>query len=163
MKLVSKIVFFIFLFSSINFAFAKNNFSLGLGLPYGGVIGGKYSTNAGAGKLYASFGLMASSSNAGSTPGYALGYEIPVINEKNSIGFLVGKVASSTYGDDFNDYHGAALTYSYCFSGVNDSSWILGASYAYGKRDLPDDYPFASDQYDREDQGAFIILGYQFN
>ena len=142
---------------------SNNNFSIGLGLPYGGVIGGKYSVNAGDGKLYASLGLMAYSSNAGSTPGYALGYELPVINEKNSIGFLVGKVATSTYGDDFNDYHGAALAYSYYFSGINDSSWLLGASYAYGKRDLPDDYPFASDQYDREDQGVFIIWGYQFN
>jgi hypothetical protein len=162
MKLVSNILFFIFLFSSINLSFAKNSFSIGLGLPFGGVIGGKYSADVGDGKLYASLGLMAYSSDAGSTPGYAIGYEVPVINEKNSLGFLIGKVAASTYRDDFNDYHGAALTYSHYFGGIKNSSWILGASYAYGKRDVPDDYPFPDDQFDRDDQGAFIILGYQF-
>jgi hypothetical protein len=162
MKLVPKFLFFIFLFYPIDFASAKNNFSLGLGLPYGGVIGGKYSTNVGNGKLYASLGLMAFNSNAGSTPGYAIGFELPVVNEKNSLGFLIGKVAASTYADEFYDYHGAALTYSYYFSGINDSSWMLGASYAFGRRDVPDDYPFPHDQFDRDDQGAFIILGYQF-
>jgi hypothetical protein len=162
MKFVLRVLFFTILILSSNLTSANNQFSIGLGLPYGGVIGGKYSTNVGNGKLYASLGLMAFNSNAGSTPGYAIGYELPVVNEKNSLGFLIGKVAASTYADEFYDYHGAALTYSYYFSGINDSSWMLGASYAFGRRDVPDDYPFPDDQFDRDDQGAFIILGYQF-
>jgi hypothetical protein len=155
-----KISFFIGLIfvSGVSVA-SKNNFSIGMGLPFGGVIGGQYSVELGDGKIYAGLGLLAYSSNAGSTPGYVLGYELP--NEKNSVGVLVGTVAASTYGDEFNDYMGGAVTYSYYFSGVHNKSWILGASYAYGKREVPNDHPFP-DRYDRDDKGVSILLGYQF-
>ena len=156
MKYFSIIVLFL---SSLTQA---NNLSLGIGLPYGGAIGTKYSIDLGDGHLYAGLGMMAYSSDAGATPGYVVGYEYP-LDQHHVIGLLAGKVSASTYGDEFNDYQGAGLTYSYYFSGFNRKSWILGASYAFGRRDLPDDYPFDESQYDREDSGAFIILGYQFN
>lgn len=137
-------------------ASAEDQIALGLGMPYGGLIGAKYSCNTEQAKFYLGAGLLGYDSEAGAAAGYSIGMDIRQADANYSIGFSYGTVKASTlYGED-EPYIGSSINYAYYFSGFDAPSWILGASFYNGQRDDP------RHLFDTSTSGAFINLGYQF-
>lgn len=130
--------------------------SVGLGYQYGGFLGAKYIHELDAGRVYLGGGLLAYSTDMGDRWGYALGYELPLFSPSHYVGVFAGKVAASRLGD----YLGGGLTYAYYFGDPQGASWSLGASFAYGKRDLPD--RVAGMGFEESKSTGLIHLGYQF-
>ncbi|QEI11431.1 hypothetical protein [Cellvibrio japonicus] len=158
---VSRIFFIVFCLMAHISVLADDSFlSLGVGHSYGGA-GVKYSHTLGEGHIYGGLGVLAYSSDTGAHSGYALGYEYPVISERQLWGVFWGKVAATLSETGSNDYVGGGITYSYYWGDVQGNSWILGGSLAYGKRDIPSWVQDPS-QYDNDKFNALIMFGYQF-
>ena len=135
---------------------AENQFSIGLGEPYGGFLGGKYAIGLENFKVYAGAGLLGYSSDFGSVPGYNLGFDYRIESTKHSLGLSYGTVALSSINRKKAEYIGTALNYNYYFSDFNSRSWMLGLSAFQGKRDTP------SSKYKDNETGLTINVGFQF-
>ncbi len=135
---------------------AESQLSVGLGMPYGGGLGGKYAVNYDAFKLYAGAGLLGYTSWSGAEYGGSVGFEYHTESNNSSLGLSYGAVGLSFWIQESVVYLGPAINYSYYFSGFNSASWIIGASIFQGKGEVPG--------YSIEDEkkGVSFMFGYQF-
>ncbi|WP_323815644.1 hypothetical protein [Cellvibrio sp. NN19] len=133
-------------------AVADSQWGLGLGQPYGGWLGVKYSVNTDLYKFYGSLGLLGYIESGGGKVGYSVGVERQIVNRHHSLGFSVGTVSYSSE----DEYIGGAVNYSYYTAGFHNKSWIFGASVYSGERDVDSRF------YDDQESGVRGIIGYQF-
>ena len=153
---MKKNLYAIILFTLSTTSNADTQFALGLGSPYGGFLGGKYSVNYDHMKIFAGAGLLGASSEAGSALGYSIGFESEIEAQNYSFGLSYGTVEGSIINDEVEAYIGFASNYAYYFSGFNKPSFILGLSFYEGTRAIP------NSDWDDDTTGAFVNIGYQF-
>lgn len=156
---MKKILLIVSLSIGSSFACAESNFAVGVGQPYGGVLGlgARYAQGISEDfRATVGLGLLAYSSKSGSALGYNLGFEYIFDGGNHTLGLSYGTVKGSDLLGDQKSYDGPSLNYSYYFSGANKASWVLGAGVCEGKRDVPNDY------YSDSTSGGFIHFGYQF-
>src|SRR5690606_22276001 len=80
-------------------AAADQQFSLGLGMPYGSFLGGKYSLSWDRLKIYAGAGFLGKSHDSSAKFGYNLGFEYVIVGSKHSLGAAYGTVTHSSVFD----------------------------------------------------------------
>lgn len=134
--------------------------AIGVGKPFGGYLGAKYSLNRENYKFYGSFGLLGYTQHTGMRPGYGVGFDRRILQSNSSVGLYIGTVSSAAgvfYGHSSSVvYHGVAINYLYHFSGFNSKTWILGLSAYIGESSGTNYY------WDEQETGWFISAGYQF-
>lgn len=134
-------------------------FAVGHGTQYGGMVGVRLSYVLEHLRLNAGLGMLGASESTGFHAGYSVGFDLPVARN-HVVGVHIGTTGVSTFSTPFSGdavtYRGADVSYSYYFSGVQNQSWQLGASYIYGRAD-DDHYRLPDSQ-----NGARLVFGYQF-
>ncbi|OCQ22597.1 hypothetical protein A7985_01120 [Pseudoalteromonas luteoviolacea] len=124
-------------------------FSSGIGLQYGGIVGVQAALKQENSKYFASLGLY----------GVSVGGQYVVSeNTKHALGFNAGRMLL-IFGD-YTDY--VALTYNYHVSGFHNSGWELGTGVGYFVNEESSTI-FSSKVIEEEKEAnLFINIGYKF-
>jgi hypothetical protein len=140
------------LMSSISYA--ESQAAIGLGLPYGGFLGGRYSAIFENTKVFLGAGLLSYTSSSGSMLGYNAGFDYQIGSSSHSLGMSYGTVTAN--GAD-SIYIGTSYNYAYYFSGFNERSWIAGFSSYKGKQEKNNIFGYRDSK-----SGTFINVGFQY-
>lgn len=134
---------------------ADQQISLGLGKPYGGLIGAKYSYRWDRLKVFGGVGFLGKAHKSSAQAGYNLGFEYLVLGSKHSLGASYGAQVHSNVLDVL---YGGAVHYTYYFSGFEQRSWLLGVS-VYS---VENDRQYRHFRYKETEEGFHLIAGFQF-
>lgn len=135
----------------------QGRLGIGLGLPYGGFLGARYSVpvNEGA-QLYLGAGLLAYTANDGAWAGYTIGFDQQIMNSRHSWGLSTGTVAAGSWAIGKATYYGIGANYLYHFRAFSVRSGLVGLSAFIGEADRY--HPLGSQRVN----GYNVIFGYQF-
>lgn len=139
----------------------NTGFSLGLGMPYGGV-GAKFALGDANTKYFGGIGYnpiieneFGSTKYTGGT-GFSLGFEHVIVNEHHTIGAALATIKNRRIYNETYRTLGLSANYAYHFSGFNQKSWLLGVDVFAGKENLPAYYG------ENTIYGIGLIAGYNF-
>lgn len=135
-------------------SYAESQIAIGLGQPYGGFLGGRYSVVYDKTKVYIGAGLLGYTASSGSMLGYNAGFDYQIASSNHSLGVSYGTVTAN--GAD-SIYIGTSFNYAYYFSGFNKRSWVVGFSSYKGKAEKTDAFGYRDSK-----SGTFINIGFQY-
>ena len=134
--------------------YAESQVAIGIGQPYGGFLGGRFSALFERTKIYLGAGLLGYTSSSGSMLGYNAGFDCQIGSSNHSLGVSYGTVTAN--GAD-SIYIGTSYNYAYYFSGFTERSWIIGLSSYEGKQEKTNIFGYRDKK-----SGTFINVGFQY-